>query len=190
MLMARPEAGDVTALLLQWRHGDRAALDALVPLVYRQLRRVAHARLRSEGAGHPLQTTELVHEVYLRLIDIDRLSFTDRAHFFAVAARLMRQILVDRARRDRAAKRGRGATMVSLEGVATPPKTNIVDVLALDRALDDLAQLEERLCRVVELKFFAGLTIDETALALDVSPVTVERDWSVAKAWLYDRLSA
>lgn len=180
----------MTALLLQWRHGDKAALDALVPLVYRQLRRVAHARLRAEREGHPLQTTELVHEVYLRLIDIDRLSFTDRAHFFAVAARLMRQILVDRARRDRAAKRGRGATMVSLQGVPAALRPSIVDVLALDSALDDLAQLEERLCRVVELKFFAGLSIDETAMALDVSPATIERDWSVAKAWLYDRLSA
>ena len=187
--MAKREAGDVTALLLQWRRGDKAALDALLPLIYRQLRLVAHARLRAEGEGNPLQTTELVHEVYLRLIDIDRLSFNDRTHFFAVSARLMRQILVDRARRDRAAKRGGGATLLSLEGVPAAITTKIVDLLALDQALDELAGLEERLCRVVELKFFAGLSIAETAVALDVSPVTVERDWSVAKAWLYDRLS-
>ena len=187
--MAKREAGDVTALLLQWRRGDKAALDALLPLIYRQLRLVAHARLRAEGDGNPLQTTELVHEVYLRLIDIDRLSFNDRTHFFAVSARLMRQILVDRARRDRAAKRGGGAALLSLEGMPLAVTTNTVDVLALDQALDELAGLEERLCRVVELKFFAGLSIAETAVALDVSPATVERDWSVAKAWLYDRLS-
>lgn len=182
--------GEVTALLLKWRDGDKAALDALVPLVYHELRRVARARLRAEPNGHSLQTTALVHEVYLRLIEVDRLTFENRAHFFAVAARLMRQILVDHARRRRAEKRGGGATIIALDpGVAAVPPPG-VDLLALDRALDDLAKREERLCRVVELRFFAGLTIDETAAALSVSPVTVERDWSFAKAWLFEKLSA
>ena len=180
---------DVTALLIRWREGDGAALDALIPLVYAELRRVARARLRSERHAQSLQTTALVHEVYLRLVDIDRLTFESRAHFFAVAARLMRQILVDHARRRRAEKRGGGAGMLTLEDVSPAASPNIVDVIALDVALDELARVEERLCRVVELKFFAGLTIDETAIALEVSPATVERDWAVAKAWLYDRLS-
>ena len=180
---------DVTALLIRWREGDGAALDALIPLVYAELRRVARARLRSERHAQSLQTTALVHEVYLRLVDIDRLTFESRAHFFAVAARLMRQILVDHARRRRAEKRGGGAGMLTLEDVSPAASPNIVDVIALDVALDELARVEERLSRVVELKFFAGLTIDETAIALEVSPATVERDWAVAKAWLYERLS-
>jgi RNA polymerase sigma factor (TIGR02999 family) len=144
--------------------------------------------LRSERDGHSLQPTALVHEVYLRLIKADHLTFTNRAHFFAVAARLMRQILVDHARRHQAGKRGSDLTRVALEDASAPASAASVDVLALDEALHDLATLEDRLCRVVELKFFAGLTIEETAAALDVSHATVERDWMVAKAWLHDRL--
>jgi RNA polymerase sigma factor (TIGR02999 family) len=137
-----------------------------------------------------LQTTDLVHEAYLRLVDVDRMTLEDRAHFFAVASRLMRQVLVDHARRRNAEKRGGDMTVVSLTGdsPATPPRT--VDILALDEALDALTALDERLCRVVELKFFGGLTIDETAAALNVSSATVERDWAAAKAWLYERLSS
>lgn len=187
--MAQREPGDVTALLLKWRHGDKAALDALVSLVYQELRRVARARLRDERDRQSLQTTALVHEVYLRLVDVDRLSFENRAHFFAVAARLMRQVLVDDARRRLADKRGGGAVITTLDTASVAVSPTPVDVLALDRALDELARQEERLSRVVELRFFAGLTIDETAAALSVSPVTVERDWSFAKAWLFDRLS-
>ena len=187
--MSQSEADDITALLVKWRHGDKAALDALIPVVYQELRRVARARLGNEIEGHTLQTTALVHEVYLRLVNVDRLTFDNRAHFFAVAARLMRQILVDYARRRRTDKRGGGATPLTLEDVSPSVSPNVVDVLALDAALDDLALLEERLCRVVELKYFAGLTIDETATALEISPATVERDWSIAKAWLHDRLS-
>ena len=126
--------------------------------------------------------------MYLRLVNVDRLTFSNRAHFFAVAARLMRQILVDHARRQTAEKRGAGATMIALEDVSPAVAPAVVDVLALDEALEDLG-LQERLCRVVELRFFAGLTIDETAAALEVSSATVERDWVVAKAWLYNRLS-
>jgi RNA polymerase sigma factor (TIGR02999 family) len=181
---------DVTALLVKWRGGDSAALDALIPIVYADLRRIARARLRGEPAGHPLQTTALVHEVYLRLVDVDRLTFENRAHFFALAARLMRQILVDYARRQRSVKRGGGETMVTLADVLPAASSNLVDIIALDAALEGLARVEERLSRVVELKFFAGLTIDETAVALGVSPVTIERDWAFAKAWLYQRLSS
>jgi RNA polymerase sigma factor (TIGR02999 family) len=158
-------------------------------VVYADLRRIARARLRREASGHPLQTTALVHEVYLRLVDVHRLSLENRAHFFALAARLMRQILVDHARRRRAAKRSGGETMVTLVEAGSAASPDLVDVIALDDALEELARIEERLSRVVELKFFAGLTIDETATALGVSPATVERDWAIAKAWLYERLS-
>jgi RNA polymerase sigma factor (TIGR02999 family) len=181
---------DVTGLLIKWRQGDKAALDALIPLVYRELRGVAGARLRGERAECSLQTTALVHETYLRLVDLNRLTLESRTHFFAIAARLMRQILVDEARRSQAEKRGGGRTMVTLEAASAIAAPNIVDVLALDQALEELAFLDERLCRVVELKFFAGLTIDEAAEALGVSRATVERDWAAAKAWLYDRMTA
>jgi len=185
----RPEPREaVTALLLEWRQGDKGALDRLVPLVYEELRRVARARLKSER-GHSLQTTALVHEAYFRLVDLDRMTFNSRAHFFAVAARLMRQILVDHARKRLAGKRGGGVTIVGLDEVSPAAKTTGVDVLALDEALDQLTSVDARLCQVVELRFFAGLNIDETAEALDVSTATVERDWVTAKAWLFQRLS-
>lgn len=184
-----PCAHDVTRLLTQWRGGDKAALDALIPLVYRELRRVASARLRGERAGGPLQTTALVHEAYLRFADLRRLTLENRTHFFAVAARLMRQILVDHVRRVRAEKRGGHVAMTTLDTRAPAVTPDVVDLLALDQALEELKAIDERLCHVVELKYFAGLTIDETAHALNVSPATVERDWVVAKTWLYDRLT-
>ena len=184
---------DVTALLIEWRQGDAAALERLVPLVYAELKKVAGAHLRHERAGHSLQATALVHEVYLRLVNVDRMTFESRAHFMAVAARLMRQILVDRARRKLRGKRGGRATMVSLDGVSpavnTVGPTNI-DVLALDEALAELASFDAQQCRIVEMRFFAGLTIDEVAHALGISTATVEREWAVAKAWLYTQLSA
>jgi RNA polymerase sigma factor (TIGR02999 family) len=180
---------DVTDLLLSWRQGDAAALDRLVPLVYDELRRVARRRLRGETPGHALQSTALVHEVYLRLVDVDRMTLTSRAHFFGVAATLMRQILVDHARRQRADKRGGGVTILSLHEALPAASTSSVDVLALDQALDALSAIDSRQCRVVELRFFAGLTIDETATALGISPATVEREWALAKAWLFRRLS-
>ena len=180
---------DVTALLVKWRGGDRAALDALFPIVYAELRRVARARLRSENSAHSLQTTALVHEAYLRLVDVNRLTLESRLHFFAVAARMMRQIVVDHARRQRAAKRGGGAAAEPLDEIQAAATPDMIDIIALDDALVELARVEERLCQVVELKFFGGLTIDETASALEVSAATVERDWAVAKAWLYERLS-
>lgn len=185
-----PRVDDVTGLLLSWRQGDAAALDRLVPLVYDELRRVARRRLQREQPGHPLQATALVHEVYLRLVDVDRLTLNSRTHFFAVAAKLMRQILVDHARRQHAEKRGGRATIVSVEGVLPAALPSSVDVLALDQALGALSVIDDRQCRVVELRFFAGLKIDEAAEALGVSPATVEREWALAKAWLYRQLSS
>jgi len=170
-------AQNVTELLLSWGQGDTAALDRLVPLLYDDLRRVARGHLRRERPGHSLQATALVHEVFLRLVDVDRMTLKSRAHFFALSARLMRQILVDHARRQRASKRGGSATVISLNeasGAAAPTSTSSVDVLALDEALDALSSLDARQCRVVELRFFAGLNIDEAADALGISPATVE----------------
>jgi len=180
---------DVTQLLADWRGGDDDALARLIPVVYQELRRVARAHLRREGSDHTLQTTALVHEAYLRLVGLKRMTLEHRTHFFAMAARLMREILVDHARRKNAIKRGGGLTVVGLEGVTSSGQDAIVDVLALDTALTDLAALDERLSRVVELRFFAGLSIADTSEALRVSSATVERDWTVAKAWLLQRLS-
>ena len=186
-----PRVNEVTGLLLSWREGDAAALDRLMPLVYDELRRVARGHLRREAPGHSLQATALVHEVFLRLVDADRLTPMSRTHFFAISARLMRQILVDHARRKRADKRGGGATVISLDEVApAAAQTSGVDVLALDEALDALSSFDARQCRVVELRFFAGLNIPETADALGISTATVEREWAMAKAWLHQRLSA
>jgi RNA polymerase sigma factor (TIGR02999 family) len=184
-------ARHVTRLLIDWRSGNQAALDELLPLVYNELRRLAQARLRNEPQGHTLQATALVHEAYVRLVDLDRLTLSDRTHFFAVAARMMRQVLVDHARRKRSDKRGGGATRLTLDGVSAAATAHPldVDVIDLDSALVELAALDERMARVVELKFFVGLTLEETAEALAVSHATVERDWAVAKAWLFRRLA-
>ena len=165
-----------------------AALDQLVPAVYDELRRVARAHLRAER-NPSLQPTALVHELYLRLVDSDRLIIRDRTHFFAIAARVMRQVLVDHARRRRADKRGGGVTIIGLETGMEPGRAPGVDVLVIDEALDQLRSVDERLCRVVELRFFGGLNIEETAEALEISTATVERDWAMAKAWLFQRLS-
>ena len=178
----------VTALLLRWRQGDMAALDELLPVVYDELRRVARAHLKAER-NPSLQPTALVHELYLRLADSDRLIVRDRTHFFAIAARVMRQVLVDHARRRLADKRGGGVTIVGLETMMEPARPPGVDVLVIDEALDQLTSVDARLCRVVELRFFGGLNIEETAEALGVSTATVERDWAMAKAWLFQRLS-
>ena len=183
------EPQDVTELLQQWRGGNADALERLLPLVYEELRRVARARLRQEQSGHTLQATALVHEAYLRLVG-SRTTPQNRTHLFAVAARLMREILVDHARRRAAQKRGGSATMMALEESIAAPDIAMVDLLALDEALTEMNALDSRLCRVVELRFFAGLNINETAEALDVSRATVERDWTVAKAWLHQRLSS
>jgi RNA polymerase sigma factor (TIGR02999 family) len=185
----RSSTPDVTELLHAWRRGEAGALDRLLPLVYHELRRVANARLRHERPDHTLEATGLVHEAYLRLIGAQSPTPQNRAHLFAVAARLMREILVDHARRRAARKRGGSAVLVGLDESIQAPEVAVVDILALDQALDELQALDPRLSRVVELRFFSGLTIEETAEALDVSAATVERDWTVSRAWLHQRLS-
>ena len=180
---------DIDRALAGWRQGDHGAVDELFRLVYDELRVLARRHIRRLRPGETLGPTALVHEVYLRLVDVDRMTLKDRAHFFGVAAVLMRQILVDHARRQRADKRGGDVTMVSLDDVSPATQPASVDVIALDEALEALSALDARQCRVVELRFFAGLNVDETADALEISPATVERDWALAKAWLYRRLS-
>ncbi|HEX8087788.1 MAG TPA: sigma-70 family RNA polymerase sigma factor [Blastocatellia bacterium] len=174
----------ITRLLDDWSKGDQAALEQLLPIVYEELRRLAHHYMRKERAGHTLQTTALVHEAYLRLADYDRMRWQDRAHFFAVAAQLMRRILVDYARTRQRLKRGGGAVRVSLgaEGVMSPQRSQ--ELLALDEALTRLAALDQRKSRVVELRLFGGLDNNEVAEVLKVSPNTVVRDWKMATAWL------
>jgi RNA polymerase sigma factor (TIGR02999 family) len=180
-------AASVTGLLIDWGNGDRGALDRLMPLVYEELRGIARHHLSLE-APQTLQSTALVHEAYIRLIDQNRVQWRDRAHFFAVAARLIRRILLDHARRRHAEKRGGSAQKLTLIDAAAPSMTRDVDVIALDDALQSLAELDPTQAQVVELRFFAGLTIIETAEALGISTATVERDWVTARAWLFDAL--
>ncbi len=176
-----PDPG-ITHLLLAWREGDRGAFDQLVPVVYSELRRLAHRYMVGERAGHLLQTTALVHEAYFRLVGLDR-NWEGRGHFFAVAAQVMRQVLVDFARRRRAGKRGGGAVAVSLdEAMVSIERAD--ELIRLDDALQALAQIDARKARIVELRFFGGLTIEEAAEVLGVSHATVERDLKLARAWL------
>lgn len=168
---------------MRWKAGDPQALEALVPLVYNELRDIARYHLQRERPGHTLQSAALVHEAYLRLLDQRPFDTENRAHFLAVASRLMRQILVDYARSHGAAKRG-ADRRVELDASLVLPQVQSTDVIALDDALSDLAKLDEQQSRIVELRFFGGLAIEEVAEALDISPSTVKRDWNVAKAWL------
>jgi RNA polymerase sigma factor (TIGR02999 family) len=176
-------------LLIQWSNGDSAALDALVPLVYDELRRLAQLYLSREKAGHTLSSTALVHEAYLRLVKQKDVTWQNRAHFFGVAARMMRRILVDHARRRGYAKRGGGALTLSLDESMTPAPQREINLVALDDALDTLAKLDERQSRMVELRFFGGLSIEETSEVLGVSAPTVKREWASARAWLYREIS-
>ena len=182
--------GVVTDLLLELRSGDRTALDRLFPVVYDELRRVAHRQLTAERGDHTLGTTGLVHEAYLRLVDQTRVEYRDRRHFFALAARAMRRVLVDYARRYRAQKRGGAASPVSLDEGALPAAERADNVLALDEALSRLAQLDERLSQVVECRFFGGYSEEEIAEVVGVDARTVRRDWVKAKNWLSRELSA
>ncbi len=174
----------VTELLLAWGQGNNAALDQLIPLVYGELHRLAHRYLGGERAGHLLQTTALVNEAYLRLVDSSRVQWQSRAHFFAVSAQLMRRVLVDFARSRNYQKRGGKAVQVSLHEELAGSTERGADLVVLDDALTALAATDERAGRVVELRFFGGLSIEETAEALKISPETVKRDWNWAKAWL------
>ena len=180
-------ARDVSGLLARWAQQDPAARDELVALVYGELRKIAHGYLRNERGGHTLQTDALVNEAYLRLAGVDRLQWRDRTHFFAMAAMLMRRVLVDYARERGRDKRGGGVSITSLDEHAVGG-TQDVDMLALDEALTRLAAMDPQQEKIVELRFFGGLTVDETAEELGVSPATVKRDWAIAKAWLYHEL--
>jgi len=178
-----PPSGDVSTLLRAWTEGDQSALEKLAPIVYEELHRLARHYMSGERTGHSLQTTALVNEAYLRLIDYKRMRWQNRAHFFAVSAQLMRRILVDHARR-RNLKRGAGVQHVSLEDTAVVSERD-EDLVALDDALVSLARFDSRKAQIVELRFFGGLSVEETAEVLKVSPITVMRDWSTARAWLY-----
>jgi RNA polymerase sigma factor (TIGR02999 family) len=180
---------NVTQLLIGWSNGDRAALDSLLPLVYEELRQQAARYLRRERVGHTLQTTALIHEAYLRLIDQKNVHWQNRAHFFGIAAQLMRRILVDHARTRTRAKRGGSNLRVSFNEANLLAASQDLDIVALDEALARLAELDEQQSRIVELRFFSGLSVPETAEVLRISPATVKRDWSMAKAWLHRELS-
>jgi len=182
--MTIPSEREVTRLLVAWSDGDLAALEQLAPLVYSELRRLARRHLGRERKGHTLQTTALVHEAYIRLIDQKEVRWQNRAHFFAIAAQMMRRILVDYARARNYAKRGGGAQMVSLDEAMEVSDERAADMIALDEALVALAELDQRKSRIIELRFFGGLSIEETAEVLGVSPGTVMREWTFAKAWL------
>jgi RNA polymerase sigma factor (TIGR02999 family) len=183
-----PQVRDVTALLVASSKGDEQALNQLLPLVYEELRRQADRYLKRERSDHTLQATALVHEAYIRLID-QKVSWQNRAHFFGVAAEMMRRILIDHARGHQAAKRGSGGIKLSLEDVLNLTDEKAADLLALDDALKALAEMDPQKAKLVELRFFGGLSIEETAEVLDVGTATVTRQWRMAKAWLYQELN-
>src|SRR5215469_4632079 len=184
------DQAETTRLLRDWVQGDRAALDILAPRVYKELRRVAGNLMRAEQGGRTLTATALVHEAYLRLVDVSRIEVEHRVHFLALAAKVMRQILLDKARRRRAAKRGDGAVRVDLDAVAEVVAADATHraLIALNDALEELACVDERRARVVEMRYFGGLSVEETASALHVSVDTVMRDWKIARAWLTARI--
>jgi len=183
------EQTDVTQLLLAWNSGEVRARDHLLRAVYEELRRIAAGQLVGEKPGHTLQATALVNEAYLRLVDQTRVHWRNRAHFFGIAAQLMRRILVDHARRRKAAKRGGGATVVEFEDSLTPRARRSVDLVVLDDILTRLEQFDADAVRLVELRYFGGLTIEETAEVLAVSPATVKREWAAARAWMHRELT-
>ena len=183
--MSADSSSPITLLLVRWREGDRAALNQLLPLVYDELRRLARYYLRRERSGHTLQSTALVHEAYLRLAGQDPPQWQNRAHFFGIAARLMREILIEHARAQKAAKRGGDVLRLTLDETVAFVNQPEVDLLELDRALNELAGFDEQQSRIVELRFFGGLTIEDTSEVLGIAPATVKREWVTARAWLY-----
>jgi len=187
-LMATPSHNDVTELLNDWGHGDQEALNKLMPLVYDELRRLASRYLRNERPGHTLQTTALVHEAYLKLVGQTNTSWQNRVQFFAAAAQVMRHVLVDYARSRKASKRGGDYCRLSLDEARISSEEKDADLLALNEALNNLAAIDPQQSRVVELRVFGGLTVEETAEALGISPRTVKREWSMAKAWLHRQI--
>jgi RNA polymerase sigma factor (TIGR02999 family) len=187
--MAQPSAQEITRLLLAWGQGDQTALERLMPLVYEELRRLARRHMNRQRAGHTLQTTALVNEAYLRLIDSSQVQWQNRAHFFAVSAHLMRRILIDFARSRMSLKRGAEARQITLDDALEVSSERGADLIALDDALNTLAGMNPRQSQIVELRYFGGLSEEEIAEALKISPRTVRRDWSLARAWLYRELS-
>lgn len=187
--MTQTQTHELTQLLVDWSNGDKAALEKLLPLIEQELRRLAHRYMSRERAGHTLQTTALVNEAFVRLVNRRNVNWQNRAHFFGIAASLMRTILVDHARSHACAKRGGGAFNLELDETMIVSKQKASEVLALDDALHELARLDPQQSRVVELRFFGGLTVEETAEVLHVSPATIKREWSTAKAWLYHELA-
>jgi RNA polymerase sigma-70 factor, ECF subfamily len=175
---------EVTQLLVDWGNGNQAALDRLMPVVYTELRQLAHRYMRRERPGHTMQTTALIHEAYLRLVDQNQVRWQHQAHFFGIAARLMRQILIEHARSHTRAKRGGGVGTISLDEAAIVSQARATELLALDDALERLATIDPRKSQVVELRFFGGLSVEEAAQVLNIAPNTVLRDWRMAKAWL------
>lgn len=187
--MGHTGSHQVTDLLARWRSGDRGALDALMPLVYDELRKLARHYLRQERPDHTLQSTELVHEAFMRMVGQNPPEWQSRAHFYGVAARLMRQILVDHARKQRAGKRGGDSLKLTLnEGIAGAPE-NSLDILALDDALNRLTELSRQQSQIVELRFFSGLSIEDTSEVMGISPATVKRHWTTARAWLFREMN-
>lgn len=186
--LTRSSIDDLTGLLVEWREGDKAALNRLVPLVYDELRRIAHRYVHCERDGHTLQTSALVNEAYLRLAGQQSVNWQNRSHFFAVTAQVMRHILIDYARRRRYVKHGGQAQQVSITDVAGMSLQRAAELIALEEALDELAKLDQRKSRVVELRYFGGFSLEETAEVLKISLMTVRRDWRAAKAWLYRRM--
>jgi RNA polymerase sigma factor (TIGR02999 family) len=184
-----PAPPTINQLLIEWSEGDRAALDRLMPLVYDELRRLARSYLRRERPDHTLQATELVHEAYMRLIDQHSVSWQNRAHFFGIASQMMRRILVNHALARATAKRGGHTEKLSIDGAIVADGERHIDLVALDDALRELEATDARQCRIVELRFFGGLSIEETAEVLKLSPATVKREWSTAKLWLRRRIS-
>jgi RNA polymerase sigma-70 factor (ECF subfamily) len=184
-----PTPGSITRLLVKWRAGDKTALDRLVPLVYREMRRLAGYYMRRQRADHSLQTSALINEAYLRLIDHKNMRWENRAHFYAVAAQAMRRILVDHARSRGYQKRGGGAIKVSFDEAVVGAEERAEELIALDDALKDLAVMDPRKSQIVELRYFGGLSVDETAEVIGVSPVTVMREWRSAKGWLLRAIS-
>ena len=183
--MTTPSPKEITQLLVDWSGGDRAALNELMPLVYDELRRLAHHYMSRERPGHTIQTTALVNEAYLRLVDQKNVSWQNRAHFFGIAAQLMRRILIDYARKHRSAKRGGEVRLVSLDEAAVMTEERAAELTALDEALNNLASFDPQQSRIVELRFFGGLTIEETAEVMKLSVDMVKREWSTARGWLY-----
>jgi RNA polymerase sigma factor (TIGR02999 family) len=188
--MNSDQATDVTKLLLAWNQGDRSALDRLMPVVYDELRRLARRHMRSENPGHTLQATALVNDAYLRLVDQTRVNWQNRAQFFGVAAQIIRRVLVDHARARHRLKRGGNAVKVELdEGNMATERTGM-DIVALDDVLNRLAKVDPRKCQIIQLRFFGGLSIEETATALNISPATVKREWAFARSWLYKEMTS